>query len=617
MSGLLTFSNLLTWCLQVGLVIAVAAAVSFILRLSLPQPRLIFWQAVLLACLALPFLRNWKHETLVFSRVTAAPVSLLTPVAPPPDTALDPIQLIMYALALGAVLRLTGILTGLWKLRGYRRSSVPLIPAPSWGVEAHVQLSDEVSSPVTFGWLDPVILLPSTFPDMPEAQREAILCHEVMHVRRHDWLFTVAEELLRCVLWFHPAIWWVLSEIQLAREEAVDREVIAMTRARDEYVDALLAVAGASPRPDLATASAFLRKRHLKQRVISIFKEIRMSQTKSFSLLAAALVMVAGSCWFIAGAVPLYGAPQTAFDAPGVTVELNGSAVMHRSSVAYPAAAMAKHVEGAVSLQVKVDGSGNVTDASVLNGPDELRKSALQSVLGWHFARDAANTSRVVTISFQLPQGQPPAPVAGSVRISREPFPAVASDHVTLKSITIRGLGAAQKEELLASLPVKEGDTLTAEAAGKLALAVHAYDEHLSFRPYPVSATETRVMIAAPEAAGDGPPPQPALSGYTGTAQRVGGNVMQASLLSQPKPVYPPFAKIARIQGTVRFEVVIDAGGHVQNLHLISGPPLLVQSAMEAVRQWVYKPILLNGEPVEVITTVDVNFTLAQDLPQQ
>ena len=62
----------------------------------------------------------------------------------------------------------------------------------------------------------------------------------------------------------------------------------------------------------------------------------------------------------------------------------------------------------------------------------------------------------------------------------------------------------------------------------------------------------------------------------------------------------------------VKFEAKIAKDGTIQDLKLVSGPPLLVQSAMQAVQQWVYKPTLLNGEPVEVLTTIDVNFTLSQ-----
>jgi protein TonB len=93
---------------------------------------------------------------------------------------------------------------------------------------------------------------------------------------------------------------------------------------------------------------------------------------------------------------------------------------------------------------------------------------------------------------------------------------------------------------------------------------------------------------------------------------RVGGNVQSAKLINQPKPTYPPLARQARIQGVVRFNAVIGRDGTIQNLTLVSGHPLLVPSATEAVRQWRYQPTLLNGEPVEVVTQIDVNFTLSQ-----
>jgi protein TonB len=93
---------------------------------------------------------------------------------------------------------------------------------------------------------------------------------------------------------------------------------------------------------------------------------------------------------------------------------------------------------------------------------------------------------------------------------------------------------------------------------------------------------------------------------------RVGGNVQAANLIRKVTPVYPPLAKQARIQGTVRFTAIIGKDGTIQNLQLVSGHPLLVESARQAVTQWQYKPTLLNGEPVEVVTQIDVNFTLSQ-----
>lgn len=93
---------------------------------------------------------------------------------------------------------------------------------------------------------------------------------------------------------------------------------------------------------------------------------------------------------------------------------------------------------------------------------------------------------------------------------------------------------------------------------------------------------------------------------------RVSTSVQAALLIFGPKPVYPPLAKAARVQGTVRLQAVIGIDGTIRNLRLTSGPPLLVQAAMAAVQQWRYRPTVLNGSPVEVATEVDVNFTLTQ-----
>ncbi len=107
------------------------------------------------------------------------------------------------------------------------------------------------------------------------------------------------------------------------------------------------------------------------------------------------------------------------------------------------------------------------------------------------------------------------------------------------------------------------------------------------------------------------PPPPPKIEAPKPVQRiRVGGNVQQANLISNPKPVYPPLAKAARIQGTVVLEAVISKQGTIENLSVLQGHPLLIQAAIDAVKQWRYKPTLLNGEPVEVITTITVNFSL-------
>jgi protein TonB len=92
---------------------------------------------------------------------------------------------------------------------------------------------------------------------------------------------------------------------------------------------------------------------------------------------------------------------------------------------------------------------------------------------------------------------------------------------------------------------------------------------------------------------------------------RVSSGVQSGLLVKKTQPVYPPLARQARIQGVVILQAQISKEGNIENLQLISGHPMLAPAAIEAVKQWKYKPYLLNGEPVEVETQVQVNFTLS------
>jgi len=84
------------------------------------------------------------------------------------------------------------------------------------------------------------------------------------------------------------------------------------------------------------------------------------------------------------------------------------------------------------------------------------------------------------------------------------------------------------------------------------------------------------------------------------------------TLVHQVQPPYPEAARITRTQGTVQIAAIIARDGTISNLHVVSGPPMLVAAAVDAVRQWRYRPYILNGQPVEVETQISVNFTLGQ-----
>ena len=633
MNAQLISNNLLVYAAQIAMVSGAAALIMLVARLRAPGAKLLFWHSTIAACLVLPLLRPWK-TTVAQSAVTVTSTVISThPATPHSAWSLPSFTTILLAVtALGTVMRLIWLAAGLWRLRRFRLHSRPFNPGAPWNLEADLRICDDVSSPVTFGYRNPVVLLPLRFSELPSGMQEAILWHEMFHVWRRDWVWTLAEEIVRAIFWFHPAIWWMLGEAQLAREQAVDRMVIDATGAREPYLDALLAIAGAPARLDLAPAPLFLKRRHLKQRVVSIVKEVRMSKARLVSTFAASAAMLAGVCWMITGALPLTAAPQNVNDAPGVSVAMGSTPLIHRAPVSYPAEAIAKGIQGNVTVQAKLGSDGSVVDAAVVSGPEELRKAALQSVLNWHFDRSAGGSTQPVSIEFTLPaQSATDSALRSRVErlkaeleaesaavAGRSSIVAANSEFKPIQAIEISGLSEEAKSQLLAQLPAHQGDTLSLGDFVKVIDAVRSFDSHLAVSIGNLPSGFD-IRIRPQDSAGgmmspfDGAaPPPPSVSVAPPSAIRVGGNVQQTNLITKVTPVYPPEAKAARVQGLVRFNATIGPDGHVQNLKVVSGPPMLVNSAVDAVKQWVYKPTLLNGQPVTVVTVVDVNYTLAQ-----
>jgi TonB family protein len=139
-----------------------------------------------------------------------------------------------------------------------------------------------------------------------------------------------------------------------------------------------------------------------------------------------------------------------------------------------------------------------------------------------------------------------------------------------------------------------------AERTGLLAEADVLFAQALDARRAARNATQPQNGLLHPP-----PPPLPQDSPI-----RVGSTIAGTNLVRNVAPVYPPAAQAARIQGTVLLQTTIDKTGHVASVSVISGHPLLNDAAIDAVKQWTYQPILLNGQPIDVITTVTVNFTL-------
>jgi outer membrane biosynthesis protein TonB len=442
------------------------------------------------------------------------------------------------------------------------------------------------------------------------------------------------------MVWFHPAFWWLLGQIQLTREQVVDDAVIAHTGDRARYLDALLAIASLRLSADLAPAPLFLKKRHLRQRVESIVSGVNMTKRNLLFPLAAALVTLPVLIGIASWQFPLHAAPQEAVDDSGVELQLGAVRILHREGIPFPDEARAKHLSGTVVAQVTVDDKGEVTGAQAVSGPDELRKLVVQSVLNWHFALDSASAPHTFELAVRFDGGRAPQP---SREADSNLIPASAPDAPrTVESINLAGLPASLRDKVTQAGVLHVGDVLTRDSFQAREASLRSIDDHLRLTGALLHEDKISLFVrlstpqSMPRKMGPGRVagvvPGGVLSGNISVSSnatsiapsadapqgiRVGGNVQAANLIRQVRPAYPPMAKQARIQGLVRFNALIGGDGLVKNLEVVSGHPLLVPPALDAVKQWVYKPTLLNGNPVDVITVIDVNFTLSDGPPPQ
>jgi bla regulator protein blaR1 len=296
---------------QVLILIGVAALAATAVRLALPSARLAYWRAVLVLCLLLPAGPDFKAAGPAASvTFEVLPGAVGPAVAGGVTWTTVVLAAVPWLVAAGAVSRLLWLAAGAFRLRRLRRRS-DAAPLDASLEELHravaptasVRRTDDLTQPVTFGWRRPIVLLPPRFATLSAEAQHAVLCHELLHVQRRDWPAIVCEELLRSVLWFHPAVWWALDQVHLSREQLVDRLVVARTASRRAYMDALVHFADA---PDGARpAIAFLRRRHLASRIRQLSKEPHMTRLRLASAAAALVFVMSGTAAAVVSALPL------------------------------------------------------------------------------------------------------------------------------------------------------------------------------------------------------------------------------------------------------------------------------------------------------------------------
>jgi TonB family protein len=616
---LLTLPNLAAWSVQVALIVGAALLALRVLRLDAPAVRYTLLRTLLVVCLLLPLVpllpladpaRAGSAGTAITDiALASADANPATPAWALPAAGLTVVALLLAA---GIAVRLGWMALGVVRLRELRRAG-EIAPANGEhddlqaliGTRAALRYVSGLGQPVTFGVRRPVVLLPDSLRSEPPAIQRAVLAHELWHVRRRDWAWAVAEEATRAVFWFHPGMWLLISAIQSTREEVVDELTILTTGSRRSYVDALLAYAD---RPPIFAATAFARRRHLVHRMVLISKEAVMSAKRVVVCSAALAAIVAFTGWQAVHAFPVVQAPRASgamSAAPGpveqrakpVTPENPVPARTHAVPADYPFEAEQAGASGTVTVRVVLDESGRIAETRAVGLSFRTAGQAAMS-----FTRlsdediDRAMRAAVRTGSG----GQVPA---SGFRAALESMAREAT-----RAVGQWAYAAPSNGPIAFDVNVPVGTAPAASAANSGGSTAAA-------------ASGPSARLTAKIGSGSAPPPPPPAPGaangrleparpLTEGALRVGGTIRPPTKIKTVNPVYPIEAKMAGIQGVVILEARIEGDGTVSQAHVLRSIPLLDEAAVDAVRQWEFTPTLLNGNPVPIIMTVTVNFTL-------
>ena len=671
-------SNLLAWSVQVGLLTAAAALTLTVLRVAAPSIRHTWWRAVLALCLALPLLQPWQARL-------GGPVedfsteSLQTPgllgldsrgssvqsasLALPPWPHLWPAALAFVLLG-GAAVRFAWLGAGILRLRRLRGAGERAEPSEGQTelqklteAGAEIRYVKVIGQPVTFGLRRPIVLLPESLRSLPESVQRAVLAHELWHVRRRDWAWILAEECVRAALWFHPAIWFLVSRVQSSREEVVDELTVLLTNSRRSYLEALLAFAD---EPPLFGAAPFAKRRHLFQRMLLISKEAVMSSRRIVATSAAMVTTVVLTGWSGAAAFPLVSTAAIASPAANAaTLQAQAPPRDARPGEARPATArelelqefLAKDPNGAMSKAAyfevaklqearlavsEAEATLQAARAAFPNDALALNMLARFYTRTSQFDRAVGLMEEAAALDPSNPQGHHVVATFYQEKVQKDPS-LTPTERLTYiqKGIDATDRALAINPEYVEAMIYK--NILLRHQANietDPSRTTQLIAEADVLRNKAMEIQKTRGVSGGRGGARGGvvgsglpdppppPPPPPPPLGTTQTVAdssrmvdgqapvRVGGNIKPPVKLRDVRPLYPPDAMNARVQGVVIIEATIDAAGMVRETRVLRSIPMLDQAAVDAVQQWQFAPTYLNGEAVPVIMTVTVNFTL-------
>ncbi len=426
MSAELLAANITAHWIQSGLLAAVVLGALRIAGAADPRFRLAAFQLALLVMLILP-VQPWRADQLrsgtsTEAAVVSSEVLLAAGAVDAPANLLDvdPASALVLLIGTGIAVRVLWLFYGVFRLMQYSRTAAEVpAPAVSDGLEARLQVSPryiqqvDMRGPWTFGFVRPTVALPAGFDSLASVSQRAIICHELLHIKRRDIAVAFVEELAAAALWFHPWTWVLRAQIRVAREQVVDAAVVGMLGERDEYVRCLVDISGHDLAPHFSQAGpGMLRPRELRARVDALFQEVRMSRARGVATAVALVAAVTATTWTAAAAVPFRGGssivdrlPAEARSAKARQNVSAGDTPRRQTKMGfaeYPVDALEKGIHGVVTVAITINPSGQVTTASVITGPQELRTSAFRAAMGLQFEPGPSTTSMTVPVEYVL-----------------------------------------------------------------------------------------------------------------------------------------------------------------------------------------------------------------------
>ncbi|MCC7043823.1 MAG: TonB family protein [Acidobacteria bacterium] len=545
------------------------------------------------------------------------------------------------------------------------------------GIDRAIALFESpwIDTPTVIGWLRPTILLPiGALAGLSVQQIEAVLSHELAHIKRHDYLVNVLQNLVETMFFYHPAVWWLSRQIRLEREHCCDDVAVEVCGNPVMYARALAALEESRYRQ--ATLALAATDGSLVGRVRRLIGPAHVDARRPSLPIAACVAVILGVIAFsgsqaqaTAPVMELTEVRPTRFVLPaGSTLAIrvpDGEIEPQREMP--PAAAPFERVDGRT---IRVDGEtytrGTAEDTARLierlrEGLAELAETRPRPVIGGQAAPPVVEATQVA------PQAPAPIRVGGDIREPRkikdvrpvypEAARAAGISGVVILEATIDPEGMPVNIKILRSIPDLDQAAINAvrewryqptllngvpvavmmtvtvnfalqpsqsslQALEARHAALRTRYEELTQSPdsaeadrrllqLQIAATERQIAITRAQVAGT---PAPGQSPQAAPAQdgvaRVGGGIAEPKKIRDVRPVYPADARAANVSGVVILEVVVDAEGNVTQPRILRGIPMLDQAALAAVSQWKYTPSLANGVPTPVRMTVTVNFAL-------